>query len=186
MLACHPLSCMFGGTENGDNGKMYSVSSPAWGGDTIFHSAGLLLKTDLFISRQQSHVAASSSLWAGGWGWGWVAGLTEPKAVGSRPSQLLRRGPVQVCSSSRQRQRIHAVWGSACLLVASLMVSRSLPACLSFDSQSSQRRSLSPQRKENQFSWILYLFTLALPSDSPSRGPPFPEAINYSCRVSSH
>lgn len=107
--------------------------------------------------------------------------------LGSSPSQLLRRGSVRVCSSNHQRQRIHAVWGSACLLVASQMVSRSLPACLSFDSQSSQRRrSLSPQRKENQFSWILYLFTLALPSDSLSRGPPFPEAINYSCRVSSH
>ena len=60
---------MLGGTENGDNGEMYSVSSPAWGGDTIFHSAGLLLKPDLLISHQQSHVAAASSpLWAGGRG----------------------------------------------------------------------------------------------------------------------
>lgn len=62
-----PYSHVYSGEQKMETtSKIYRVSNPAWGGDAIFHSAGLLFRSDLFISCQQSHMRASSAMRTGG------------------------------------------------------------------------------------------------------------------------
>ena len=153
MIACHLLSCIFGGTENGDNKQniQRQQSCLGRGCNLSFSWSAVQIRLVHFMPTEPYegliiHVDRRSGMRVGGWADG-------AQGCGLRSFSAPK---VRLCSGLQQQPPEAARW--CCLgirlVTASQMAKRSLPACLFFDSKSSQHWSLSPQRKWGKLSCV--------------------------------
>lgn len=133
-----PILMYIQGTEKMETtSKIYRVSNPAWGGMRSFIQLVCCSNQDLFISCQQSHVRVLISAWTEVWRrrvGGWADGA---QGCGLRSFSAPK---VRLCFGLQQQppEVAHAAQDP---LDNSRMAKRSRPACLFFDSKSSQHWS---------------------------------------------
>ena len=138
MIACHLLSCIFGGTENGDNKQniQRQQSCLGRGCNLSFSWSAVQIRLVHFMPTEPYegliiHVDRRSGMRVGGWADG-------AQGCGLRSFSAPK---VRLCSGLQQQPPEAARW--CCLgihlVTASQMAKRSLPACLFFDSKSSHQ-----------------------------------------------
>ena len=190
MLACHLLSCIFGGTENGDNKQniQHQQSCLGRGCDLSFSWSAVQIRLVHFTPTEPYegliiHVDRRSGMRVGGWADG-------AQGCGLRSFSAPK---VRLCSGLQQQPPEAAHW--CCLgirlVTASRMAKRSLPAYLFFDSRAVNTGLLALKENGGKLSCIWLFATpwtvarqapmsLEFPRQEYWSGLPFPSAGDLS------